>query len=91
MSLVAAVIVNVPVLTVSPTAMDRTVFPLRVKSVACAGELGVTITVAIVASLEPRSSRAVTVARPPVSAISSGASSSVSTGSASPSSIVRST
>ena len=91
MALGTAVIVTVPVLTVARAAMTRTVVAPRSTSPAAAGETGVTDTVAVVASLEPRLSRAVTMARPPFSAIAAGSSSSVNSGSASPSSITRST
>ena len=82
-----AVIVTVPVLAVDPAAMVS-VEPLSVKSAATAGETAIADTVSVVASLDARSSVAVTVLDPPSSEIDVGLSTSVAAGVASLSVIV---
>ena len=78
-SLLSAAIVTVPVLFVSPASI-LSVVPVRSKSAATAGELGVAVTVTVTASLDGAVSIAVTVLRPPFSPMDAGSSFSISVG-----------
>ena len=80
MVLSLAVTVTVPVLSVAPAAIRRTLFELSVKSFPSAASTGAAETAITVSSLEARSSFAITVLFPPFSGIEAGVRTSVACG-----------